>query len=62
MDGLEGSAFKHAGCAVMRYSQEQMQEELKDADSDENIEDQAREKLKLTKPGETIYIPETEEE
>ena len=39
-----------------------MQEELKDADSDENIEDQAREKLKLTKPGETIYIPETEEE
>ena len=46
----------------LKAKQEQMQEELKDADSDENIEDQAREKLKLTKPGETIYIPETEEE
>ena len=46
----------------VKAKQEQMQEELKDADSDENIEDQAREKLKLTKPGETIYIPETEEE
>ena len=29
MDGLEGSAFKHAGCAVMRYSQEQMQEDTR---------------------------------
>ena len=46
----------------LKAKQEQMQEELKDADSDENIEDQAREKLKLTKPGETIYIPETEEQ
>ena len=46
----------------LKAKQEQMQEELKDADSDENIEDQAREKLKLTKPGETIYIPETEDE
>ena len=46
----------------LKAKQEQMQEELKDMDSDENIEDQAREKLKLTKPGETIYIPETEEE
>ena len=46
----------------LKAKQEQMQEELKDADSDENIEDQAREKLKLTKPGETIYIPEMEEE
>ena len=45
----------------LKAKQEQMQEDLKDADSEENIEDQAREKLKLTKPGETIYIPDAEE-
>ena len=33
----------------------------KDVDSEENIEAQAREKLILTKPGETIYIPDSEE-
>ena len=46
----------------LKAQQEQMEEELKDADSEENIEDLAREKLKLTKPGETIYIPESEEQ
>ena len=46
----------------LKAQQEQMEEELKDVDKEENIEDQAREKLKLTKPGETIYIPESEEE
>ena len=45
----------------LKAKQEQMEKELKDADDEENIEDQAREKLKLTKPGETIYIPESEE-
>lgn len=46
----------------LKAQQEQLKEELKDVDKEENIEDQAREKLKLTKPGETIYIPESEEE
>ncbi len=45
----------------LKAQQEQMEEELKDVDKKENIEDLAREKLKLTKPGETIYIPESEE-
>ncbi len=45
----------------LKAQQEQMEEELKDVDKEENIEDLAREKLKLTKPGETIYIPESEE-
>ena len=45
----------------LKAKQEQMEEELKDVDKEENIEDLAREKLKLTKPGETIYIPESEE-
>ena len=45
----------------LKAKQEQLKEDLKDVDSEENIEDQAREKLKLTKPGETIYIPDSEE-
>ena len=45
----------------LKAKQEQMKEDLKDVDSEENIEDQARERLKLTKPGETIYIPDAEE-
>ena len=45
----------------LKAQQEQMKEELKDIDNEENIEDLAREKLKLTKPGETIYIPDDEE-
>ncbi len=45
----------------LKAQQEQLKEDLKDVDSEENIEDQAREKLKLTKPGETIYIPDSEE-
>lgn len=44
----------------LKAKQEQMEEELKNSDSEENIEDLAREKLKLTKPGEIIYIPESE--
>lgn len=46
----------------LKAKQEQMEEELKNSDSEENIEDLAREKLKLTKPGEVIYIPESEED
>jgi Septum formation initiator len=46
----------------LKAKQEQMEEELKDIDSEENIEDLAREKLKLTKPGETIYIPDNEKD
>ena len=38
-----------------------LKEDLKEADDEQNIEDQAREKLKLTKPGETVYIPDSEE-
>ncbi len=45
----------------LKAKQEQLKEELKEADTEQNIEDQAREKLKLTKPGETIYIPDSEE-
>ena len=45
----------------LKAKQEQMQEELKNEDDMENIEDQAREKLKLTKPGETLYVPDSEE-
>jgi len=45
----------------LKAQQEQLKEDLKDAGSEQNIEDQAREKLKLTKPGETVYIPDSEE-
>ena len=48
--------------AELKAQQEQLEKELKDVDSDENIEDLAREKLKLTKPGETVYIPDSEEQ
>ena len=60
LKGEEREALKKQ--EQLKAKQEQMEEELKDIDSVENLEDQAREKLKLTKPGETIYIPETEEE
>lgn len=46
----------------LKAKQEQLQEDLKESGTEENIEDQAREKLKLTKPGETIYIPDSEEQ
>lgn len=46
----------------LKAQQEQMKEEIKDMDDEETLEDLAREKLKLTKPGETIYIPDSEEE
>lgn len=45
----------------LKAQQEQMKEEIKDMNDEENLEDLAREKLKLTKPGETIYIPDAEE-
>ena len=45
----------------LKAQQEQLKEDLKEADNEQNIEDQAREKLKLTKPGETVYIPDSEE-
>lgn len=45
----------------LKAQQEQLKEDLKESGSDQNIEDQAREKLKLTKPGETVYIPDTED-
>ncbi len=46
----------------LKEKQAQMQEEIKDVGNEENIEDLAREKLKLTKPGEIIYIPDSEEQ
>ena len=45
----------------LKAQPEQLKEDLKEADNEQNIEDQAREKLKLTKPGETVYIPDSEE-
>ena len=45
----------------LKAQQEQLKEDLKEADNEQNIEDQAREKLKLTGPGETVYIPDSEE-
>ncbi|MDO4869127.1 MAG: septum formation initiator family protein [Bacillota bacterium] len=36
------------------------EKELKDSNETDNIEDEARSKLKLIKPGETVYIPEDE--
>ena len=45
----------------LKAKQEQLKEDLKEADTEQNIEDQARERLKLTKPGETIYIPDSED-
>ena len=60
LKGEEREALKKQ--EQLKAQQEQMKEELKDVDKEENIEDLAREKLKLTKPGETIYIPESEEE
>ncbi len=45
----------------LKAQQEQLKEDLKEADKEQNIEDQAREKLKLTKPGEIVYIPDSEE-
>ena len=59
LKGEEREALKKQ--EQLKAKQEQMQEELKDIDSQEKIEDLAREKLKLTKPGEIIYIPESEE-
>lgn len=38
----------------------ELEKELKDSDDEEVIEDEARSKLKLIKPGETIYIPQDE--
>lgn len=37
-----------------------LEKELKDTNDKETLEDEARSKLKLIKPGETIYIPEDE--
>ena len=45
----------------LKAQQEQLKEDLKEADNEQNIKDQAREKLKLTGPGETVYIPDSEE-
>lgn len=45
----------------LKEEQEQLEKELGNINDDESIEDKAREKLKLVKPGETIYIPEESE-
>ena len=60
LKGEEREALKKQ--EQLKAKQEQMQEEIKDVGNEENVEDLAREKLKLTKPGETIYIPESEEQ
>ena len=60
LKGEEREALKKQ--EQLKAKQEQMQEEIKDVGNEENVEDLAREKLKLTKPGETIYIAESEEQ
>lgn len=45
----------------LKTEQQLLEEELDNVNTDENIEDKAREKLKLVKPNETIYIPEESE-
>ena len=60
LKGEEREALKKQ--EQLKAKQEQMEEEIKDVGNEENVEDLAREKLKLTKPGETIYIPDSEEQ
>jgi cell division protein FtsB len=60
LKGEEREALKKQ--EELKAKQEQMQEEIKDVGNEENVEDLAREKLRLTKPGETIYIPDSEEQ
>ena len=41
----------------LKEEKAKLKEDLKNINDKESIEEQAREKLKLVKPGETIYIP-----
>lgn len=43
--------------AQLKKEKRQLERDLENINSQENIEDQARSKLKLIKPGEIIYIP-----
>ena len=45
----------------LKTEQQQLEKELKSINDEKNIEDKAREKLKLIKPGETIYVPDEED-
>lgn len=42
----------------LQSEQAQLEKDLKNISDEQSIEDKAREKLKLIKPGETIYIPD----
>ena len=42
----------------LKEEKAKLKEDLKNINDKESIEEQAREKLKLVKPGETIYIPD----
>ena len=44
--------------AQLEQEIQEMQTELEQITNDENVEEQARSKLKLIKPGETVYIPD----
>jgi cell division protein FtsB len=44
----------------LQQEKEDLEKEIKDSNDTDNVEDEARSKLKLIKPGETIYIPEDE--
>ncbi len=44
----------------LKQEKADLEKELKDTNDEENIEEEARSKLKLIKPGETIYVPEDE--
>ena len=47
---------------MLLSEKEALQEELRNINSKEYIEDQARKRLKLARPGETIFIIESEED
>jgi cell division protein DivIC len=42
----------------LQSEQKQLKKDLQNINDEQSIEDKAREKLKLIKPGETIYIPD----
>lgn len=40
----------------LKEQKEELQQEIKDAGNAENVEDEARDQLRLVKPGETLYL------
>ena len=41
----------------LKEEKKQLEDEIKSLDNNERVEEQARGKLKLSKPGETVYVP-----